>query len=139
MIHIDEDNKKTIYLTRGDAPNGLINKIAFRYPVYDYETEELDYYEFQTTDKITFTVYEKKGYTKNELLRKEYTLSEIGYTTTTTTPELYITTEDTLKFPLTNKKATYYYEIVLNDISTIVGANEENSNKIVVYPGVKDE
>lgn len=139
MISINEDNKQTLTLTRGDAPDGEINKIAIRFPIYDFETEEIEYYEFQPTDKITFTIYDKKGYTKNEILKKEYVLSTLGYVTGTTKPELYITTEDTLKFPLTNKRATYYYEIVLNNTATIIGANEEGTNKVIVYPGVKDD
>ena len=139
MISINEDNKQTLSITRGDAPDGEINKIAIRFPVYDFETEEIEYYEFKPSDKITFSVYEKKGYTKHELFRKEYILSDLEYTAPTTKPELYITAEDSLKFPLTNKRATYFYEIILNDITTIIGANENGTNKIIVYPGIKDD
>jgi tRNA pseudouridine38-40 synthase len=36
------------------------------------------------------------------------------------------------------KKKTYMYEVVLNDTNTIIGANNEGTNKIIVYPGVKE-
>lgn len=138
MILINEEDKQTIYLTRGDAPNGGINKIAIKYPLYNFETEEIEYYEFQPTDEITFSVYEKKGYTHKEILSKTWKLSDLGYLEETDSPELYLTSQDTLKFPLENKKQTYFYEIVLNDNSTIIGATDKGTNKIVVYPGVKE-
>lgn len=138
MILINEEDKQTLSITRGDAPNGEINKVIVRYPLYNFATEEVEYYKFQPTDEITFNVYEKKGYTKNEILTKKYKLSEIGYTAETDRPELNITEEDTMKFPLENKKKTYYYEIILNDKSTIIGASDKGTNKIIVYPGVKE-
>lgn len=138
MILINEDDKQTLYITRGDAPNGEINKVAFRLPLYNFSTEEVEDYEFQLTDEIVFSVYEKKGYTHNEILRKTYTISDLGYVEPTTTPELQITQTDTMKFPLDNKKQTYFYEIVLNGKTTIIGDNDNKTNKIVVYPGVKE-
>lgn len=139
MIAINEEDRQTIYLTRGDAPNGEINKIVIRYPLYNFETEEIEYYQFQTTDEITFNVYEKKGYTHKEILTKTWKLSDLGYTAQTDKPELYLTAQDTLVFPLDNKKQTYFYEIILNGNATIIGASDKGTNKVVVYPGVKDE
>ena len=138
MIVINEDDRQTLSLTRGDAPNGEINKVVIRYPLYNFDTEEIEYYKFQTTDELTFNVYEKKGYTKNEILKKSWKLSDLGYTAETDKPELYITSQDTLVFPLSNKQQTYNYEIILNDTTTIIGANENGTNKIIVYPGVKE-
>lgn len=139
MIHIDTEDKTTIYIHRGDAPDGDINKISFRYPIYNYETEEMEYYEFKPSDKITFTVYEKKGYTFNEIFKEEYVLSTIGYVENTTSPELMITRTDTLKFPLTNKKQTYWYDLRLNDNTTIIGFDENGAKKIIVLPGSTEE
>jgi hypothetical protein len=138
MIRIDDD-QTTIHLTRGDATHSDYNRIAFYFPIWDAEAEEETKYEFQTTDKITFIVYETKGYTKRELLKIEKTLSELGYTAPTETPELQLTSEDTMVFPLENKKHTYNYEIILNDDTTILGSDEDGDKHIVVYPGGTQE
>lgn len=138
MIAINEEDRQTISLTRGDAPSGGLNKIIIRYPLYNFETEQVEYYKFHTTDELTLNIYEKKGYTKKEILSKTYKLSDIGYIEETDKPELYITAEDTMLFPLENKKKTYMYEVVLNDTNTIIGANDKGTNKIIVYPGVKE-
>ena len=133
MIYIEED-LRTIRITRGDSTGDGFNKLAFRLPCYNGTTEE--YYEFQPSDKITFVVLKKKGYTKEELLRKEYTLSERGYTETTTTPEIPLSSIDTKMFPLANKPITYWYDLVLNDSTTILGYDDEGASKIIVYPEV---
>lgn len=138
MIKIDED-QTTIHLTRGDATHSDFNKIAFYFPIWDYEEEEETRYEFKLTDKITFVVYENKGYSKNEILKKEYTIAELGYVEPTTTPELILTSEDTKTFELDNKKKTYIYEIILNDDTTILGSDADGDKKIIVYPGGTQE
>jgi hypothetical protein len=63
----------TIHLTRGDATNEKYNRLAFNFPIYNFGTKQEENYLFQLDDKITFTVIEKKGYTKEEILRKEST------------------------------------------------------------------
>jgi len=138
MIRINEEDKQTIYITRGDAPNGEINRIAFILPLYNFDTEEVENYEFQLNDEIVFSVYEKKGYTHNEIIKKTYKISDLGYVEPTECPELQITSTDTMKFPLANKRQTFYYEIVLNGKTTIIGDNDNKTNKIIVYPGVKE-
>lgn len=138
MIKIDED-QTTIHLTRGDATHSDFNRICFYFPIWDFENEEETKYEFQTTDKITFIVYETKGYTKLELLKVEKTLAQMGYITPTELPELQLTSEDTSVFPLENKKHTYNYEIILNDDTTILGSDDEGDKKIIVYPGGTQE
>lgn len=126
-----EDNT-TIHLTRGDITTGELNRLAFYLPVSDGETETN--YEFKPTDKISFVVFPKKGYTKNEIFRLDYTLEELGYTEPTTVVEIPLTEELTSKFPLLNKKATYWYEIALNETTTILGMDNEGAKKIIVYP-----
>ena len=133
MIAIDED-EKTLHITRGNATQSTYNRLAVKFPIYDFETEETEDYEFQLTDKLTLTVYEKKGYTKNEILTKAYTISELGYDEPTTMPELVLTTEDTNVFELLNKPKTYWYDIVLNDDTTIIGYDEDGGTKFIVYP-----
>lgn len=126
MIALDED-RTTIHLTRGDATHDEYNCLAIQFPLWDGEEETL--YEFKTGDKLRFTVFNKKGYTQKEVLIKEYTID-----TPTTTPKIVLTSEDTKKFELTNKKMTYWYDIVLNDDTTIIGVDDEGAKKIIVYP-----
>jgi hypothetical protein len=126
-----EDNT-IIHLTRGDITTGELNRLAFYLPVSDGETETN--YEFKPTDKISFVVFPKKGYTKNEIFRLDYTVEELGYTEPTTVVEIPLTEELTSKFPLLNKKATYWYEIALNETTTILGMDNEGAKKIIVYP-----
>ena len=131
MIEVGED-QETIYLTRGDSP--VFNKIAFYLPIYDVETSEKKNYTFQLDDKISFVVKEKKGYNKKDVLRIEKTLREMGYVEPTEYPELIITNEDTKAFQPANKTKTYWYDIVLNDKTTILGYDETGAKKIIVYP-----
>ena len=138
MIKIDED-LRTIHLTRGDATHDKYNRLAFCFPIYNFETEETENYVFQLNDKITLTVFEKKGYTKRELLKKEYTLKDLGYTEGTEYPELILTEEETKLFELANKRKTYWYSIELNDTTTIFGYDGEGAEKLIVYPGIVEE
>ena len=133
MIAIDED-KTTIHLTRGDATQEEFNRIVVHFPIWDDEQEKEVNYEFKLTDKLTFIAFEKKGYTKKEIFKKEYTMAQLGYTEPTETPEIILTTQDTLKFAPSNKKATYWYNVILNDNATIIGSDEDGSKKIIVYP-----
>ena len=133
MIFVESDNT-TIHITRGDATQKKFNNLAFQFPILNVETEEEELYEFQPSDKITFVIMEKKGYTKEEILRKEYTLRDLGYLEPTTTPEIILTAEDTKSVPMANKKQTYWYDIVLNDEITILGLDDEGAKKIIIYP-----
>lgn len=126
MIAI-EDN--TIKITRGDATSEDINNLTIRFPIGNNQ-----YYEFEPSDKITFVVFDKKGYTKNEILKKEFTLSSVGYNENTTTVEINLTAQDTKKFPLKNKAMTYWYDIYLNDTQTILGFDDDGAKKLIVYP-----
>ena len=133
MIFVESDNQ-TIYLTRGDATQEKFNRLAFQFPIYNIETGQEELYEFQPDDKISFVIMEKNGFTKEELLRKEYTLKDLGYITPTTTPELPLTAEDTKTMPLANKKKTYFYDLVLNDEITILGYDLDGAKKLILFP-----
>lgn len=117
MIKIDED--KVIHITRGDATND-INKLEVSYPDYT----------FQANDELTLRVVLKKGYTSNILFEKTQTIDTAG-----TTVEFELTSNDTLTFPLENRKKTYWYDFILNGDTTIIGYDEENAKKLIVYPG----
>lgn len=138
MIAIGDD-KETIYITRGDTPQDKYNKIAFKFPIYNVKTESEELYEFQLNDKISFVVFEKKGYTKKEIFRKDYKIKNIGYTESTTSPEIILTKEETKMFPLSNKKQTFWYDLVLNDTTTMLGYDEDGAKKIIVYPEADEE
>ena len=128
MILIDDD-QRTLHLTRGDKTDGTLNKVAFYLPYYDDTTKTEKNYMFEVGDKISFVVMKKKGYTKQEILRKEFTLTEA-----TECPEITLSATDTKKFELANKTITYWYEITLNDNMTILGYDEEGASKLIVYP-----
>ena len=134
MIKIDEDFT-TIRLTRGDATHEEYNQLAVVFPIWDETNEEETEYEFKLTDKLTFLVYEMKGYTKNEILKVEKTIAELGYLEPTKSPKIQLTSTDTSVFELTNKPVTYNYEIILNDDTTILGSDEDGDKQIIVYPG----
>ena len=132
MIAIGED-KQTIHLTRGDETSEFY-RLAFYFPIFNFKTQKEENYEFQLDDKIAFIVKEKKGYTKTEVLRVEKTLREMGYTEPTQYPEIQLTEEDTKSFDIQNKPVTYWYDIVLNDTTTILGYDQDGAKKLIVYP-----
>lgn len=136
MIAIEET---TIHLTRGDATQDKYNKLAFNFPIYNFGTKQEENYKFQPDDKITFVVVNKKGYTKEEILRKEYTLRDIGYTEETEIAELPLTEEETKAFPLSDKAQTFWYDLILNDDTTMLGFDNEGAKKIIIYPEAGEE
>lgn len=129
----------TIHLTRGDSTKKDYNNLAFEYPILNLATQEEEKYMFQLDDKITFVAMEKKGYTKEEIFKKEYTLRELGHGQPTETMEIPLTEEDTKKFPLSNKAQTYWYDIILNDTTTMLGYDDEGAKKLIVYPESPEE
>lgn len=135
MIAIEET---TIHLTRGDATQDKYNKLAFIFPIFNFETKQEENYKFQPDDKITFVVINKKGYTKEEILRKEYTLRDIGYTEETEIAELPLSEEDTKKFPLSDKAQTFWYDLILNDTTTMLGFDNEGAKRMIVYPEAEE-
>lgn len=138
MVALDDD-RTTIRITRGDMTGGYNNVLAFCCPYIDSDTGEEKLYKFKVNDLISFVVYEKKGYTKKELFRKNYTLKDLGYKSGTEVPEIPLTENDTRKFPLVNKPVTYWYDIILNNKNTIIGYDEDGAKKIIVYPEAEEE
>jgi hypothetical protein len=126
MIKI-EDN--VIHLTRGDATGTDYNVLAIQFPLSDGSL-----YTFKVGDKIRMTVFDKKGYTRRPILSKEWTVAAA-----TTTPELPLTSTDTKKFEQSNKKITYWYDIVLNDTTTLLGLDDEGAKKMIVYPESEED
>lgn len=137
MVSLDED-RTTIRVTRGDSTGSFNNKLCFCCPYYDEETKEEQYKIIGLNDVISLVVYDKKGYTKKEILRKDYTLRSLGYRSGSKFPELPLEEIDTKKFPLKNKPVTYWYNIVLNNKYTVVGHDEDGAKKIIVYPETEE-
>ena len=138
MIAIDPEDKRTIYLTRGDETSKFF-RLAFYFPIWNYETQQEEKYLFQLDDKISFVVMKKKGYTQEELFRVEKTLRGMVEVEPTYYPEIRLTEEETKMFDLTNKSQTYWYDIVLNDTTTILGFmidddDKTGASKIIVFP-----
>jgi hypothetical protein len=138
MIAIDPEDNRTIYLNRGDETSEFF-KLAFYFPIWNFEEQKEEKYKFQLDDKISFVVRNKKGYTKEEILRKDYTLRELGYTEPSEYPEIPLTAEETKKFELLDKAKRYWFDIILNDTTTILGfmVNDDEkigASEIVVMP-----
>lgn len=112
-----EDN--IIRLTRGDKAN-----ITLRIPLSSEEN-----YEFQIGDIITLGIYEKKGLEKEALLLKEYEVE-----TETDAYNMELTSEETKLGELSSKPTTYWYEVVLNHDTTVIGYDEEGAKQFVLYP-----
>ena len=129
----------TIHYTRGDATQEKYNRLAFEYPIFNLATRQEEKYMFQLDDKITFVVMNKKGYTAEEILRKEYTLRDIGYENPAEVVDLPLTEEDMKVFPLSNKRQTYWYDLVLNDTTTMLGFDNEGAKQIIIYPESGEE
>ena len=142
-ILIDPEDNRTIYLNRGDETSKFF-PLAFYFPIWNYEEQKEEKYLFQLDDKISVIAMRKKGYTKEEIFRKEYTLRELGYIEPTEYPDIPLTSEDTKKFDLLDKSATYWYDIVLNDTTTILGfmPNDDGkteASRIIVSPESEEE
>ena len=104
-------------------------------------TGEEEYYKFKFTDKLSFVVFEKKGYTKEEVFRIDWVVKDLNYPEESESVEIPLIEELTKLFPQTNKKKVYWYDICLNDTTTILGFDEDGAKKLIVYPegGEADE
>lgn len=135
---IKKETDGTIYLNRGDSTNEY-NKLIFNYSYYDENSKGEKEYEFKPSDKISFVVLKKKGYTLEEIIKKEFLLSDIGYETSSKNIEIPLTSVETKKFPLKNKKQTYWYNVILNNNTTIVGFDEDGAKKVTVFPSTNEQ
>lgn len=142
MIAINPEDERTIYLTRGDETSKFF-RLAFYFPIWNYKTQKEEKYLFQLDDKISFIVIKKKGYTQEEIFRVEKTLREMGEVEPTYYPEIQLTEKETKLFDLSNKSQTYWYDIVLNDTTTILGFmiddDKTGASKIIVFPEGEEE
>ena len=125
MIAVDPEDNVTLHLTRGDK----ITNLSFYYPILNRDTMEEENYVFKVGDKISFIVKAKKGYTKEEVFRKEFIIEE-----ETEYPLIQLTGNETKWGEMKNKRTTYWYDIVLNDDITILGYDDDGAKKLYLYP-----
>lgn len=133
MTRIDNETQD-IHLTKGDAPTSEFNRLAVCLPILNVATGEEEYYKFKFTDKLSFVVFEKKGYTKEEVFRIDWIVKDLNYPEESESVEIPLIEELTKLFPQTNKKKVYWYDICLNDTTTILGFDEDGAKKLIVYP-----
>ncbi len=135
---IKKETDGTIYLNRGDATSEY-NKLIFNYLYWDEISKEEKEYEFQPSDRISFIVIKKKGYTIEEIIKKEFLLSDAGYKTSSKNIEIPLASVETKKFPLKNKKQTYWYNVILNNNTTIMGFDNDGAKKVIVFPSTNEQ
>jgi hypothetical protein len=89
---------------------------------------------FKVEDKFKFSIVEKGDYNK-VIFQKEFEVEE-------ETNEFFLTfTNEEMRFsePISKEKE-YYYEIDMNDDTTLVGYDENKHKKFILYPeAVKKE
>lgn len=107
----------TIYCTRGDKGNVLITL-----PIDETKTE---LYTFQIGDKVRIGVYEEDNLDGCAVILKEVTVEE-----TTKVVTIPLTSEETKIGDIINEPVDYWFEIILNDDTTILGYDEELGAKI---------
>lgn len=122
MIRIDSDDEYTINLTRGD-------RCTLKVYAIDAKTQER--YWFPAGCTVTFAIVPRKGYTQGAVLRKV-----VNVVSDTQEVEINLTEEDTKIGDMIDKKVKYWYNVVVNDNTTIIGSDEDGEKAIIIYPEV---
>lgn len=110
---------KTIEVTRGDS-------MAINFSI--------DNYTFDVGDTVEFRVYEKKGLENDPVIEKKIEVKEQTEVVRIEVPGLETKIGD-----IQNKPVTYWYEIELNDNSTIIGYDEDGAKELILYPEGAEE
>lgn len=98
------------------------------------DTLNMVYYQFQTGDKITFSIYGKNGYDKAPVMTKEVNVTE-------ETESVYIelTEEETTFGNPVNKPTIFWYDVTLNDNLTVICYDEDGAKEFIEYPAKGDD
>lgn len=107
----------TIYCTRGDKGN-----IPVTLPLNEEKTE---FYKFQVGDKVRIGVYEEDNLEGCALILKEVEVTEISELVS-----IPLTSDETRIGDIINEPTDYWFEVILNDDTTILGYDEELGAKI---------
>lgn len=113
MFKIDTKTN-SIYLTRGD-------KATFTLKINDYT--------FGPGDKVEFRVYPKKGMNTLPLVDVVVNVQE-----ELEKVQIPLTSEMTKIGDIVNKVTTYWYEIELNDKTTVIGYDDDGPKLLYLYP-----
>lgn len=117
----------TIYCTRGDKGN-----IPITIPINEEKTE---FYKFQIGDKVRIGVYEEDKLDGCALILKEVEVTEISEII-----KIPLTSAETKIGEIINEPVDYWFEIIFNDDTTILGYDEETGAKIFkLLPEGSDE
>lgn len=87
------------------------------------------YYQFQIGDTITFNIYEKNGYGKEPLMKKEVVVTEEAESV-----NILLTEDDTTFGNPVNKETIFWYDITLNNNLTVICYNEDGAKEFIEYP-----
>lgn len=129
--YIDENTPGTVYWY--DTENRVLYDSNYNESTTDINTLTMVKYEFQPSDVIEFKIYEKNGYNKPPLKTIIVTID-----TTCTSVSIPLTKADTTFAKIENREVVYWYDITLNDDSTVVCYNENGAKEIIIYPAKGD-
>lgn len=124
MTIIDSD-KKTIYTNRGDKL-----EFDFSIPITNDDNSDTEsFYKFAPGDKISFAIYKKGKLNKPALLIKNFTVTE-----ECTKYKIEISSDEMKIDKMYNMAVDYWYEITLNNDTTVVGYDSDGAKIIWLWP-----
>nr|DAG39810.1 MAG TPA: hypothetical protein [Caudoviricetes sp.] len=122
-----EDNSKKIYWYDNNAK--ILYDSNYNVSTINTETLTMICYQFKIGDKLTFNIYEKNGYNKEPLLKKDILISN-----ECDSADITLTENDTTFGEAINKETVFWYDITLNDNLTVVCYNEDGAREFIEYP-----
>lgn len=117
MIQIDEKDNNHLYITRGDT-------LVFDLQIFDYDNKV---YTFGEDDVITFAIY--KNLKQPAFVLKDF-MAENGEDTI----RIEVDSEDMKIGELISSPRNYYYEIILNGVSTVQGYAPGKRSTLTLLP-----
>ena len=126
-----KDNSQAIYWY--DSKSKILYDSNYNESSINIETLIMVCYQFKIGDKISFNIYEKNGYNKAPLLKKEIILKEES-----TSVDISLTEQDTTFGKSVNKETIFWYDITLNDSLTVICYNEDGAREFIEYPAKGD-
>ena len=129
--YTDSGSPENIYWY--DAENKVLYDSDYVESETSIDTLTMVKYEFQQGDVIDFKIYERNGYNKPPLKEVSITVE-----TAATSVEIPLTKSDTTFDKIENRQTTYWYDITLNDDSTVVCYNENGAKEMIIYPAKGD-
>lgn len=116
-----------------DSNNKVIYDVNYNESEVTVDTLNIVLYEFQIGDKLTFNIYNKKGYDEKTLMTKEVSVEQKGNSI-----DIPLTAKNTTFSNPINKATTFWYDITLNDSMTVIGFDENEAKEFIMYPAKGD-